>query len=114
MRSMSYGSRRRAGSSHEPEIGTISRPMSTTSAHRVPRLNKRRMAELTRKAKSLGLTPEHYVRRLIEQDLELDRRARTTTFTRLMAPPRDVDEAELDRLVDAARTRHHKSNPRKR
>jgi hypothetical protein len=81
--------------------------MSTTSVIRLPRLGKRRMAELTSKAKSLGMTPQRYIRSLIEEDLELDRKARATTFAELMAPGRDVDEAELNRLVDEARTRHH-------
>ena len=80
----------------------------------LPRLGKRRMAELTSKAKSLGMTPQRYVRFLIEEDLALDRKARTTTFAELMGPGRDVDEAELDRLVDEARTRHHKKSSGKR
>jgi hypothetical protein len=73
----------------------------------MPRLGKRKLAELTSRARSLGLTPEGYVRLLIEEDLALEQKARTTTFAKLMGPGRDVDEAELDRLVDGARTRHH-------
>ena len=68
----------------------------------------KKMAELASKDQSLGLTPERYVQKLIEQDLALDRKARNTTFAELMGPGREVDEAELDRLVDEARTRHHR------
>lgn len=54
------------------------------------------------------MTPQRYVRQLIEDDLALDRKARSTTFAELIGPGREVDEQELDRLVDAARTRHHR------
>ncbi len=72
----------------------------------MPRLGKQKLAELTNKAKSLGMTPQRYVQELIEQDLALDRKARTTTFAELMGPGREVDEEELDRLVKEARRRH--------
>jgi hypothetical protein len=88
--------------------------MSRTPVIQLPRLGKQQMAELTRKAKSLGMTPERYIQILIEEDLALDRQARTTTFAELMGPGREVDEAELDRLVDEARTRHHKKTRGKR
>ena len=54
------------------------------------------------------MTPQRYVRQLIDEDLALDQKARATTFAELMGPGRDVDERELDRLVDEARTRHHR------
>lgn len=88
--------------------------MSITPALQVPKLGKQTMAELTSKAESLGMTPERYVQQLIEQDLALDRKARTTTFAELMGPGREVDEGELDRLVDEARTRHHRKQNGKR
>jgi hypothetical protein len=72
------------------------------------------MAQLTSKARSLGMTPERYIRYLIEEDLALDRKAKTTTFSELMGPGRNVDEAELDQIVDEARTRHHQVSRRKR
>jgi hypothetical protein len=89
--------------------------MSTTiPVLQPPRLGKRKMAELTSKARSLGMTPHRYVRMLIEQDLALDRKARTTSFAELMGPGREVDEKELDRLVDEARTRHHQRTSKRR
>ncbi len=60
------------------------------------------------------MTPERYIRYLIEEDLALDRKAKTTTFSELMGPGRNVDEAELDQIVDEARTRHHQVSRRKR
>jgi hypothetical protein len=82
--------------------------MASTTAIQFPRLGKQKMAELASKAESLGMTPQQYVEQLIEEDLALDRKARSTTFAELMGPGREVDEAELDKLVDAARTRHHR------
>ena len=72
------------------------------------------MSKLASKAKRLGMTPQRYVRELVEKDLALDRKARATTLAELVGPGRDVDEAELDRLVEAARTRHHRRSTRKR
>ena len=77
-------------------------------------LRKRQFTQLATKAKRLGMTPERYVKSLVEQDLALDRRASTTRLADLVGPGRDVDETELDRLVEAARTRHHERTRRKR
>jgi hypothetical protein len=84
-----------------------------SSAFHFPRLGKRKLAELAAKARSLGMAPQRYVRQLIEDDLALDRKARSTTLAELMGPGREVDEQELDRLVDAARTRHHRRSARR-
>jgi hypothetical protein len=71
-------------------------------------LGRAAMTKLARKAKRFGMTAERYVKELVEEDLEFDRKARSTTLTELMGPGRHVDEAELDKLIDAARTRHHR------
>ena len=88
--------------------------MATTPALQLPRLAKHTVAQLIRKAKRSGMTPQRYIQQLIEEDLALDQKARTTTFAELMGPGRDVDEAVLDRVVDEARTRHHNNRRRKR
>jgi len=88
--------------------------MATAPAIQLPRLTKRQMAELKRKATSLGVSPQRYLQLLIEEDLALDRKARSTTFAELMGPGRDLDEAALDRLVDQSRTRHYQSTRAKR
>jgi hypothetical protein len=81
--------------------------MSTnSSALRAPTLGKKKVAELARKARNEGITPKAYIERLIENDLALDRKARSTTFGNLISSGREVDERELDRLVKLARTRH--------
>jgi hypothetical protein len=82
--------------------------MAATATLRVKGLGSRILNELASKAKRLGMTSERYVRELVQEDLALDRKARTTTLAELMGPGRKVDEAELDRLVETARRRHHR------
>ena len=77
-------------------------------------LGKQKMAELASKARRLGLTPQEYVKRLVEEDLAIDRAARTTTLADIVGPGRPIDEEELDRLVDEARTRHHQRVTKRR
>lgn len=77
-------------------------------------LGRQAMSELARKAHRLGMTPERYVRELVREDLALDRKAKTTTLAEIVGPGRRIDENELDRLVDEARTRHHRRATRKR
>jgi hypothetical protein len=76
-------------------------------------LGSRAMNDLTAKAKRLGMTPDRYVKQLVEDDLALDRNAKTTSLSGLMGPGLPIDEAELDKLVDAARTRHHRRSATK-
>jgi hypothetical protein len=86
--------------------------MSTIPGLQLPRISKHKMAALTNKAKSLGMTPQRYIELLIEQDLALDHRAKTTSFADLTGPGRPIDETEIHRLVDQARTRHHQRTTR--
>jgi hypothetical protein len=88
--------------------------MPNTPVIQLPRLGKQQMVELTSKSRRLGMTPARYVQSLIEADLALDRKAHSTTFAELMGPGRPTNESELDRLVDEARTRHHKKRRVKR
>jgi hypothetical protein len=88
--------------------------MSSATTLQLKGLGSKAMSEIADKAKRLGLTPEQYIRELVREDLALDRQARTTSLAELMGPGREVDEAELGRLVDAARTRHHRRSPGKR
>ena len=89
--------------------------MATTAISlRVRGLGRQKMAALRSKAKRLGMTPEAHLKHLVDEDLALDHRARTTTLAKLLGPVREVDEAELDRLVETARTRHLERSSRKR
>jgi hypothetical protein len=88
--------------------------MAITTSLTITGLGKHAMSALTDKAKRLGVTPERYVRDLLQEDLDLDRKARTTTLAELMGPGRDIDESELDRLVEAARTRHYRRSAGKK
>ena len=83
---------------------------ATATSLRVKGLGQQAMTELVSKAKRLGATPERYVKELVQEDLALDRKARTTTLAELMGPGREIDEDELDKLVEAARKRHHRAH----
>ncbi len=82
--------------------------MSTTL--QLKNLPSRKWLAIQRKAKQLGTTPEQYLRHLIDEDLALDRRARTASFRELGQPFQEalegVSDAELDAIVDRARARH--------
>ena len=66
------------------------------------------------------MSAELYARRLIEEGILLEKEARNTTFDQLYAPVQEqflrsrMKEEELDQLVDAARTRHHRRTAKKR
>lgn len=86
---------------------------------RIPGLRPRSMAELRDQAKRKGLTPERYVRDLVEEHLAREHAARTMTFDELFAPVRarvkHVDDRELDELVRRARSKSgRRGRPRKR
>jgi len=78
----------------------------------VDRVPAKQLSALKRKASELGVTPQRYVRQLIARDLELDRLARTMSFEELAEPFQkalgDLSDQALDKIVDDARTRHHK------
>jgi hypothetical protein len=78
-------------------------------------LAKSQVDRIEREARRQGLTPQRYVKQLIKSNLEIARTARTRTFAQIMGSPKDsVNEAELDRLVDGAKTRFHKLNKKKK
>ena len=84
-----------------------------TATLRVSGLGKGKLAALRKQAKTLGLSTEGYAKQLIEEGVSLEQLARTKTFDELFAPVQarfresGMTEDELDKLVDAARTRHH-------
>ena len=87
-------------------------PIASASTLQIKGLGRQKLSQLARKAQKLGTTPEEYVRHLVEEDLAISRDARTKTFAQIIPPDRDADEAEIDRLVEKARSRHHRANSR--
>jgi len=73
-------------------------------------LPSRKWIAIRRKAQQMGTTPERYLRALIDEDLALDRRARSVSLSELGRPFQKalegVCDSELDALVDRARARH--------
>ena len=82
--------------------------MAATTTLRTGKLPVRKISAVRRRAQALGLTPEEYLRQLIENDLAVSSRARTTSLDELAAPFREalagLSGEELDRRVKAART----------
>jgi hypothetical protein len=71
------------------------------------------MAAIVERAKRLGMTPQRYLSHLVEEDLAVSERAKTSSFEGLLGPGHPADEAEIDRLVENARTRYHRRISRK-
>ena len=65
------------------------------------------------------MSAEGYAKQLIEQGISLEQQARSKTFGQLYAPVQEqfrksqMKEDELDKLVDRARTRHHRISRKK-
>ena len=87
---------------------------TSSSTIQVCGLGKGKLATLRAQAKTLGMSPEVYAKQLIEDGISLEQKARTTTFDELFAPAQarfresGMSDEELDKLVDAARSRHHR------
>jgi len=83
--------------------------MSSPAAAIVNELPRRQAAALKRKVKRLGLTPDSYLKQLIEEDLALDLVAERTSLHELAAPFRKAlaaaSDAEIDQIVKKARKR---------
>jgi hypothetical protein len=90
--------------------------MQRQSLLQLPPLDRQKMAELTAKAKDLGITPEHFARQLIEDGLDLRKEAESRTFAEIMGPVRkvagEISELELAKLVNQARSEHHRKTAR--
>jgi hypothetical protein len=71
------------------------------------------MAAVIERAKRLGMTPQRYLKHLVEEDLAVSARAKSTRFEQLLGPGQAVDEAEIDKLVEGAKTRYHQRKSRK-
>jgi hypothetical protein len=90
--------------------------MATTTLQ-TGKLPPRRVLAVKRRAQDLGLTPAEYLQRLIEDDLAVSPKAKSTSIDELAAPFRQafagVSEEELDRRVRAARRRNGSSTHRR-
>lgn len=71
-------------------------------------LGKRKLAAVAERAKRLGMTPQRYLRHLVEEDLAVSECARSGSFEQLLGSGQAVDEAEVDRLVESARKRYQR------
>jgi hypothetical protein len=72
-------------------------------------------AALRKKASRLGITPETYIKQLIEYDLELDEEAASRSLTEISSPFRDALIRMTERQLDTiSRRRKLRSRSAKR
>jgi ribosomal protein L10 len=92
---------------------------SATSTIQVTGLAKEKLHALRAQARAAGMAAEVYAKQLIEEAVTLEQQAQTKTFDELYAPAQErfrksaMKEEDLDKLVNAARTRHHRRTSRK-
>jgi len=93
---------------------------SATSTIEVTGIARDKLHALRAQAKAAGVSPEVYAKKLIEEGVELEREARTKSLDEIFAPAQEqfrksgMTEDELDRLVDKARTQHHRRTTKKK
>lgn len=91
--------------------------MATTTLH-TGKLPAGQLSAAKRRAQDLGLTPAEYLQQLIEDDLAVSAKAKSTSLEELAAPFREalagVSEEELDRRVKAARARRRSGSSHRR
>ncbi len=93
---------------------------SATTSIRVRGLGRSKLAALRGQARKLGISAESYAKQLIEDGLTLEQKAKSMSFDEIFAPAQarfrrsGMSEAELDALVDRARTRHHRRQTRRK
>jgi hypothetical protein len=82
--------------------------ISTPKELRISKLPPRQAAALKRKAEKLGLSAGEYVKQLIQDDLELDQKAQSTSLEVLAAPFRKAlkgaTEEEIAQIVAKSRS----------
>ena len=91
--------------------------MAATTLH-TGKLPAGQLSAAKRRAQDLGLTPAKYLQQLIEDDLAISAKAKSTSLEELAAPFRDalagVSAEELDRRVKAARARRRNGSIHRR
>jgi len=84
-----------------------------TATFQVRGLGKKKAEKLVARARRLGMTPQGYLKHLLEEDLAISDRAKTRSFEELLGRGRQVDEAEVDRLVEEGKVAHHRAKSKK-
>jgi hypothetical protein len=85
---------------------------STATELRIDKLSSRQASAIKRKAKLMGLSAEEYVRQLIEDDLALDDKMRTSSLQELAEPFRKAlkgaSEEEIAQIISKSRSRRQR------
>jgi hypothetical protein len=82
-------------------------PAAKITAIQLRDLSRRQLTEIRRRASTRGMTPEQYIKRLVEEDLAIDEDVKHATLAELAAPLREtfghLSDADIDAFVDKAR-----------
>jgi hypothetical protein len=85
--------------------------MASNATIQLPPLSKHSVSQLVAKAKRMGIEPGDYAKLLIEDGLALQREAEESSFAEIMDSVRNaaghLSDAEITKLVEAARADHH-------
>jgi len=88
--------------------------MSQISASlQIKGLGKQKLAAMLERAKRLGMTPQRYLKHLVEEDLAVSERAKSSTFKGILGAGEATDELEIDSLVEDAKKRYHRQSSRR-
>ena len=63
------------------------------------KLGKRKLSALRDRARRVGLSPEGYLKKLLDDALQISADPESQTFAGILGPGEKVDEVEVDRLV---------------
>ena len=76
---------------------------------RIKGLAKWQIAQVVARARGNGMTPEHYIKHLVEADIAISQQAKITRFGDLITRKHGVvDEREIDRRVERAKAKYHR------
>lgn len=75
---------------------------------RIKGFTKWQMAKVLARARGNGMTPERYIKHLVEEDIATSQQAKTTRFSDLIVNKHDVDERAIDRVVERSKAKHHR------
>lgn len=90
----------------------------TATKFHVTGLGRQKIARVVQRAGQLGMTPEQYLKHLVDEDLAIAHEAQSSTIDQIMAPVRrefrksGMSEEELGELVVRARPRRLNRNKR--
>ena len=89
-------------------IGEENRMPLESNTLRIKGLAKWQIAKVVARARGKGMSPERYLKHLVEEDIAISQQAKITRFSDLITSKQAIDEREIDRRVERAKAKHHR------